>query len=162
MISVAFHCNMRRFWRRGGFFFCILVITTFCSLFWMVVLLYFIPTLDPFHSRESSERNESTDIQINRYIRRLMRKNNNSLATVLASYHHSNNNIEPQKKITRCYSVKCVYLLLLVAYYVSPSVHLSICQYIRPSVHPSIRPSRFIFLLYDFAVFGLAAPAQMV
>ena len=74
IISVAFNCNMRRFWRRGGFFFCILVITTFCSLFWMVVLLYFIPTLDPFHSRESSERNGSTDILINRYIRRLMRK----------------------------------------------------------------------------------------
>ena len=28
IISVAFNCNMRRFWRRGGFFFCILVITT--------------------------------------------------------------------------------------------------------------------------------------
>ena len=35
----------------------------------MVVLLYFIPTLDPFHSRESSERNDSTDILINHYIR---------------------------------------------------------------------------------------------
>ena len=74
IISVAFNCNMRRFWRRGGFFFCILVVTTFCSLFWMVVLLYFIPTLDPCHSRESSERNGSTDILINRYVRRLMRK----------------------------------------------------------------------------------------
>ena len=105
IISVAFNCNMRRFWRRGGFlgatkhlynwlcpsvgqsvcnafvrqstrrtllaylalFFCILVITTFCSWSWMVVLLYFIPTLDPFHSRESSVRNGSTDILINLY-----------------------------------------------------------------------------------------------